>query len=557
MNNFKRWLIGVIIATAIVVTPFVAAKVFADEIYDWSNTAANNNSAPPDGWPENMNYADVNNAAREGMAVIRRFLDALDGTNTTGGTQPAYTLSSGQSLSSGAAGRIHVWTAHASSTGAASLNVDGAGAKNLLDADGTQLGAGDIALNGIYMTVETTSAHRVIGALAGGAIGGPGSSTDNSLVRFDGTGGDTLQGSGVIVDDSNNVSGVGTLSSGAITSTGAFILSGTITGATTVDIGSTDTTLARSSAGDVSIEGNVIYRAGGTDAVVADGGTGRSSHTAYAVIAGGTTSTGAQQSVSGVGSSGQVLTSNGASALPTWQDASTSGADIQIFTSSGTWNKPSGYSTDAPVYYRMWGGGGGGTDDGCGGGGGYNEGWGRLAQFSSSESVTVGSGGALGTGATDGSGGGTSSFNGLSAFGGGGGAANGSSSGGGGGGGPFSAGGSVISTTGGNAGAPYIASDVSFTLHYGRGGDSGGAGQAYGGFWHGGGGAGRNGASPVTGGGAINGGGGGSRSADGGVSIHGGNGGGNGVAAQAPGGGGGCGTAQNGAAGRVEVYVFP
>lgn len=58
---------------------------------------------------------------------------------------------------------------------------------------------------------------------------------------------------------------------------------------------------------------------------VANGGTGRSSHTAYAVITGGTTATNPQQSVSGVGTSGQVLTSNGAAMLPTWQDASGGG----------------------------------------------------------------------------------------------------------------------------------------------------------------------------------------------------------------------------------------
>ncbi len=51
---------------------------------------------------------------------------------------------------------------------------------------------------------------------------------------------------------------------------------------------------------------------------VAQGGTGDASVTAYAVLCGGTTSTGAVQSVSGVGTSGQVLTSAGASALPTW-----------------------------------------------------------------------------------------------------------------------------------------------------------------------------------------------------------------------------------------------
>jgi hypothetical protein len=57
---------------------------------------------------------------------------------------------------------------------------------------------------------------------------------------------------------------------------------------------------------------------------VANGGTGATSQTAYAVIAGGTTSTGAYQSVVSVGTSGQVLTSNGASALPTFQTAAAS-----------------------------------------------------------------------------------------------------------------------------------------------------------------------------------------------------------------------------------------
>ncbi len=49
------------------------------------------------------------------------------------------------------------------------------------------------------------------------------------------------------------------------------------------------------------------------------GGTGKSSLTAWAVICGGTTSTGPLQSLAGVGTSGQVLTSNGAGALPTFQ----------------------------------------------------------------------------------------------------------------------------------------------------------------------------------------------------------------------------------------------
>jgi hypothetical protein len=53
--------------------------------------------------------------------------------------------------------------------------------------------------------------------------------------------------------------------------------------------------------------------------VVANGGTGNTSLTAYAVLCGGTNSTAALQQVSGLGTNGQVLTSAGAGALPAWQ----------------------------------------------------------------------------------------------------------------------------------------------------------------------------------------------------------------------------------------------
>ncbi len=64
-------------------------------------------------------------------------------------------------------------------------------------------------------------------------------------------------------------------------------------------------------------------------AVVAGGGTGITSATAYAVLCGGTTSTNPFQSVASVGTSGQVLTSNGAGALPTMQTASSGVINIQ------------------------------------------------------------------------------------------------------------------------------------------------------------------------------------------------------------------------------------
>lgn len=47
-----------------------------------------------------------------------------------------------------------------------------------------------------------------------------GTSVDNTIPRFDGTDGRTMQTSGIVVDDSDNVSSMGTLGCGAITSTG-------------------------------------------------------------------------------------------------------------------------------------------------------------------------------------------------------------------------------------------------------------------------------------------------------------------------------------------------
>lgn len=90
------------------------------------------------------------------------------------------------------------------------------------------------------------------------------------------------------------------------------------------------------------------------------GGTGKKTFTAYAVLTAGTTSTGVFQNVSGLGTTGQVLTSNGAGALPSWQsvasylkaDGSVTGATTfgtqQVFTygvRSGTFRNLSGQHT--------------------------------------------------------------------------------------------------------------------------------------------------------------------------------------------------------------------
>lgn len=74
------------------------------------------------------------------------------------------------------------------------------------------------------------------------------------------------------------------------------------------------------SSGIVSYDGAGTFSALANPLTVSNGGTGIATNTAYSVICAGTTSTGALQNVSGVGTAGQVLTSSGAGALPTWSN---------------------------------------------------------------------------------------------------------------------------------------------------------------------------------------------------------------------------------------------
>src|SRR3990167_8921193 len=125
--------------------------------------------------------------------------------------------------------------------------------------------------------------------------------TTSSLVQFAAT--TSLELLGVISDETGSGSLVfatsptlvtpllGTPSAGTLTNCTGLPLTGLVSDTTTaLGIGSinlghaTDTTIARVSAGVVSIEGNNIYTAGGTDVAVADGGTGLSTIAALSLL---------------------------------------------------------------------------------------------------------------------------------------------------------------------------------------------------------------------------------------------------------------------------------
>jgi hypothetical protein len=134
---------------------------------------------------------------------------------------------------------------------------------------------------------------------------------------------------------------------------------------------------------------------------VANGGTGDATFTAFAVVAGGTTGTGALQSVSGLGTSGQVLTSNGAGTLPTWQNGGGGGGGGTTITAYGTPGSfvftPQSSTKIVEVFGWSGGGGGGAFPNRCGGGSGSTMHFKILKSLlPASVNLVVGAGGAGG-----------------------------------------------------------------------------------------------------------------------------------------------------------------
>lgn len=159
-------------------------------------------------------------------------------------------------------------TDHTALTGAGSASTDLVEVVDVSDttdaATGTnkkitlaELGAA-VATHGALATDSELSAHESDTTSVHGI-------TDTSTLYYSG-------GTDVAVADGGT---------GASTAAGAATNLGLGTGDspqfTAVNIGhATDTTITRTGAGDIAVEGNAVYRAGGTDVPVADGGTGAS-----------------------------------------------------------------------------------------------------------------------------------------------------------------------------------------------------------------------------------------------------------------------------------------
>jgi hypothetical protein len=106
-------------------------------------------------------------------------------------------------------------------------SLDDAGA--LTGLTGLTLATGNIVLSQAGATVDGVDLTAQATTIAG-KVTGPATSTDNAVVRFDAATGKLVKNSGVIIDGSNNVTGVAAISCTSATISGNLAVTGTVDG---------------------------------------------------------------------------------------------------------------------------------------------------------------------------------------------------------------------------------------------------------------------------------------------------------------------------------------
>jgi hypothetical protein len=248
---------------------------------------------------------------------ITQYLDgAVAGTQTISGSQTAVTLSktTATSLSqagSGSTGSSQYMIINCTGNPASLLTITAPAASKPYIVINSTSTSQSVKIVGVGPTTGVTiaSGDKALVAWNGSDFVRIGASAGGSNTQVQFNSGGNLAGSANLTFDGTTLTAANfadsSLTSGRVTYAGA---SGNLTDSANLTFNGT------------TLTANTL---GLTNALtVPNGGTGVTSATAYALLTGGTTSTGAFQTVSGTGTSGQVLTSAGAGALPTWQTIS-------------------------------------------------------------------------------------------------------------------------------------------------------------------------------------------------------------------------------------------
>lgn len=158
------------------------------EIWDLSTTDASNNDSAF-GFPEGMNPSDVNDNLRRILGALARYYGDTNGALVSAGTGSAYTLASNRSLSTSYSdGQVFVFQANAASANAATLNVDGKGAKVILKRGTKTVSASDILADQIVAVAYEANNDKwqMLSPIsgAGEVVGGAASTTEAGFVEL-------------------------------------------------------------------------------------------------------------------------------------------------------------------------------------------------------------------------------------------------------------------------------------------------------------------------------------------------------------------------------------
>lgn len=127
----------------------------------WSETAASNNSTPPDGWPEGQNPSTVNNCAREMMAALKADWDRSGPTVTSGGSANAQTLTYTRAVVALVRGQKYAFIAGFTNTGACTLAISGLTA-TAIRINNAALKGGEIVAGSTYGVVYDGTAYQLL-----------------------------------------------------------------------------------------------------------------------------------------------------------------------------------------------------------------------------------------------------------------------------------------------------------------------------------------------------------------------------------------------------------
>ena len=137
-------------------------------IWNWDATASNNTDIGGQSVAENGPADEINNAIRNAMSQSAKFLSDAGYQGTVGGSANAITLTTSAGIASLTTGRIvSLKAAYTNTNPAASLNVDGLGAKNILLPIGSTManvGVGGIVAGAYYVFLYDETADSAAGA---------------------------------------------------------------------------------------------------------------------------------------------------------------------------------------------------------------------------------------------------------------------------------------------------------------------------------------------------------------------------------------------------------